>query len=324
MHEAIAKLQPHFEGKSVCVTGGAGFIGSHIVDVLVEFGSDVRVIDNLSNGRLQNLALVENNILFIQESILNNTALRDAMDRCDFVFHEAAMGSVPHSVEEPELFHEVNATGTLRVLDTARRAKVGRVIYAGSSSAYGDSESLPKIETMACLPKSPYAVTKLAGEFHLQSHAACYDMSTVTLRYFNVFGPRQRPDSQYAAVIPAFAHALASGQRPTIFGDGEQSRDFTYIQNVVLANLLAASSERAFRGEVINLACGKRCSLLELLAMMADILNVSAEPIFKPQRPGDVKHSEADIGRAQTLLEYESIVSLREGLEQTLESFALN
>ncbi len=309
-----------FASMPVCVTGGAGFIGSHLVDALVALGAQVRVIDDLSHGRQENLAAARDQISFIRASILDDSVLGEAIDGCSVVFHQAALGSVPHSVEEPALFHEVNAIGTLRVLEQARTAGVERVIYAASSSAYGDSDTLPKIESMPVQPTSPYASSKLAGELMLHAFCACYDLDGVSLRYFNIFGPRQRPDSQYAAVVPAFAEALIEGRRPDIFGDGNQSRDFTHVDNVVSANLLAAAAPKRLEGAVLNIACGGRFTLRELLRTLADILSVEPVHESRPPRAGDVQHSQADITRAGALIGYDVITDLHRGLKETLSA----
>lgn len=308
----------HYQDLPVCVTGGAGFIGSHLVDALVAAGAKVSVIDDMSNGRDENLAAVRGKIRFVKGSILDSRSLDEAVGGAKLIFHEAALGSVPASVEHPVEYQEVNSTGTLRVLEAARKHGVQRVVYAASSAAYGEKPDLPKVETMAPDTLSPYAATKLAAELLLRSYSHCYGLSTLNLRYFNIFGPRQRPDSPYAAVIPMFAAALKAGKKPTIFGDGTQTRDFTYIANVVHANLLAGASSNSLKGETVNIACGKRYSLLHLLNVMADALGVKAEAIFGPPRAGDVQHSEASIDAAGTLIGYEPIVSFEEGMRQTL------
>ena len=305
----------------VCVTGGAGFIGSHLVDMLVQLGAKVRVIDDLSNGRRDNLADSNSSIELIEASILDADSLAAAVAECSVVFHQAALGSVPQSVVEPVPYHEVNSTGTLHVLEAARQAGVGRVVYASSSSAYGESEQLPKVESMRPMPVSPYAASKLMGEHWCRAYSHCYGMGTVSLRYFNVFGPRQRPDSQYAAVVPAFAEHLAHGQTPVVYGDGGQSRDFTYIANVVHANLLAATTDTPLSGEAVNVACGERYTLLNLLERLAEHLNVRAAATHREPRAGDVRHSQADISLARTLLGYETIVEFDEGLRATVATF---
>ncbi len=319
------RVDAYFKDRHVCITGGAGFIGSHLVDALVDCGARVTVLDDLSFGHLDNLAAhldaASPRVRLIKASILDEAGLREAVSGCDVVYHEAALGSVPQSVEKPLVYHEVNATGTLRVLDAARQAGVRRVVYAASSSVYGDGAELPKVETMKPDPRSPYATAKLAGEHWLATWAHCYGISTCSLRYFNIFGARQRPDSQYAAVIPAFAKALLEGRRPKIYGDGLQSRDFTHVSNVVWANLLAGASERELKGEAMNIACGRRYTVLDLLNAMADALGVPAEYEACPVRTGEVKHSMASIEAARSVLGYEPIVEFHEGLRETVEWF---
>jgi nucleoside-diphosphate-sugar epimerase len=248
----------------ILVTGGAGFIGSHLTERLIELGHEVVVLDDLSTGREENLAHLHGRFRFVKGSITDLALLRELMPGIEVVFHQAALGSVPRSVEDPATTHEVNITGTFYVLLAAKEAGVKRVIYAASSSAYGDTPTLPKVETMLPQPLSPYAVSKLVGEYYCQVFTRVYGLPTVSLRYFNVFGPRQNPHSQYAAVIPKFVTAALKGEPLTVYGDGEQSRDFTYIENVVQANLLAMQSERAV-GKVYNVACGGRYTLNELI-----------------------------------------------------------
>jgi nucleoside-diphosphate-sugar epimerase len=245
------------------------------------------------------------------------------VEGCDYVFHEAALASVPRSVKHPEASNEANVTGTLNVLVAARDAGVKRLIYAASSSAYGDTEVLPKVEDMPVNPKSPYAVAKLAGEHYVGAFAKCYGMQTLSIRYFNVFGPRQDPKGAYAAVIPIFANCLLEGRPPTIHGDGEQSRDFTYIENVVSANLKALSVDR-LSGESINVALGRRTTLNELYRMIQGVVGSDIEPEYGPTREGDVKHSEAGIARATKLLGYETLVSVEEGIRRTVEWYRQN
>jgi UDP-glucose 4-epimerase len=305
------------------VTGGAGFIGSHLVDALVHRGAVVSVIDDLSNASLDNLRGVRDRIHFVLGSILDPGAVNAAMNiggaTVDMVFHQAALGSVPRSVEEPERFLQVNAMGTLAVLEAARKAgdtsgRMPRVIYAASSSVYGEAPALPKVETMPPLPRSPYAASKYAGECLLQSHCHCFGMSGVSLRYFNVFGPRQRHDSAYAAVVPRFIDALRSGKPPVIYGDGSQSRDFTHVDNAVQANLLAGVCEADLRGQSINIACGARFTLLQLLDELQTIMRVKVPPRFEPARTGDVAHSLADISAAKALIGFEPMIGFADGL----------
>lgn len=301
------------------VTGAAGFIGSNIVEELVRRGEQVRALDNLSTGRISNLAPFTSSIEFVQGDITDETTLRQAMLGVDYVLHQAALPSVPRSVRDPLSSHEANATGTLKLLIAARDAGVRRVVYASSSSVYGDSPTLPKREDMPTRPLSPYAVNKLAGEEYCKVFTRVYGLPTVALRYFNVFGPRQDPTSQYAAVIPAFISTMLRGGRPTIYGDGLQTRDFTYVSNVVQANLLACQSERAV-GLAVNVACGDRISLLDLVASLNTILGAEIRPMFEPERQGDVKHSLADISLAAETLGYQPVVGLEEGLARTAAS----
>lgn len=299
------------------VTGGAGFIGSNIAESLAARGDEVVVLDDLSTGYEKNLEGIRDRITFVRGDVRDAETVRRAMAGADFVLHQAALASVPRSIEDPALVTDVNLRGTLVVLEEARRAGVKRLVYAASSSAYGDSETLPKIETMTPRPLSPYAASKLAGEHYCSVYARVYGLSTVSLRYFNIFGPRQDPRSQYAAVIPIFASHLIAGTQPTIFGDGEQSRDFTFIENVVDANIRASLCEEA-AGHLVNVACGTRYSLNELFRSMREILGSSVEPRYAPPRAGDVKHSHADISAARRLLGYEPRVSFEEGLRRTL------
>ncbi len=304
----------------VCVTGGAGFIGSHLVAALDQLGARVTVIDDLSNGRAENLVQRSDRVRLIEGSILDTAAISEATSEARIVFHLAALGSVPASLVTPERFQLTNATGTMLVLNAARSAGVGRVVYSASSSAYGDTPTLPKVETMIPDPRSPYAVTKLAGEHLCRAWAICYGLSTVSLRYFNIFGPRQRPDSQYAAVIPKFATALAQGTAPTIFGDGLQTRDFTHVDNAVHANLLAGSCRRSLQGEMVNIGCAEQFTLLELLDHMNAILATKISPTFAPARTGDVRDSRAAVDAAKALIGFEPVIHFVEGLRATLTS----
>ncbi|MDP3938384.1 MAG: SDR family oxidoreductase [Deltaproteobacteria bacterium] len=302
------------------VTGGGGFIGSHLVTRLLSLGHEVRVLDNFSTGRKENLAEASGRIDLREGDLRDAGAVRAAMEGIDRVFHQAALASVARSVEDPVTTNAVNVEGTLNVLTAARDAVVGRVVYAASSSAYGDTPTLPKIETMPASPLSPYALQKFAGEQYCVMFTRLYGLDTVALRYFNVFGPRQDPTSFYSAVIPNFITRLAAGEQPTVHGDGEQSRDFTYIDNVVDANLLAAERPGA-PGEVINVACGARITLNALLDELRKILGVDTAALHGPPRAGDVRHSLADIGKARALLGYEPKIGLREGLERTVAFF---
>jgi UDP-glucose 4-epimerase len=299
------------------VTGGAGFIGSNLVEALVAAGHQVRVLDNLATGRQRNLAHLRDRIELIEGDIRAYHLVQAAMAGIDFVLHQAALGSVPRSIQDPLTSNAVNVEGTLNVLHAARSAGVQRVVVASSSSVYGANPALPKQEEMCPQPMSPYAVSKLAAEQYSLAFAQVYGVETVALRYFNVFGPRQDPHSQYAAVIPRFIRAMLTGQPVTIHGDGLQSRDFTYIDNVVLANLLACHAPDA-PGAAINIACGTRYSLLYLVDRLAEILGTRPEVVHTPPRPGDVAHSLADISHAQALLDYTPVVGFDEGLRRTV------
>jgi nucleoside-diphosphate-sugar epimerase len=324
--DKVAKLRAFYEGRAVCVTGGAGFIGGHLVDALLSLGAEIRVIDDLSTSTLEHLSgLIElepERVRFVHGSILDDDALRSAVSGCQAVFHLAAQGSVPRSMEQPQRTWSVNATGTLRVLEAARAAKASRVVFAASSSAYGDSPDLPKVETHLPRPLSPYAASKLAGEHLLGVYAQCYGISGASLRYFNVFGPRQSAEGAYAAVVSAFAKALLAGESPTIFGDGSQTRDFTFVSNAVLATLLAGASTSRLPGPVLNVGTGRRVSLLELASLMARSAGVPhVQPVFRPARAGDVPHSLADIAAARQALGYEPVASLEDGMAETIEWF---
>src|ERR1041385_372238 len=301
------------------VTGGAGFIGSHIASALTAGGARVRVLDDLSTGHRENIDEIGAGVDFIEGSVADEKLLATALDGVELVFHEAAIPSVPRSVEAPRQSHIASVDGTFSLLMASRDKRVRRVVYAASSSAYGDQPTLPKAEQMLPDPLSPYAVAKLVGEYYCQVFTRVYGLETVSLRYFNVFGPRQDPGSQYSGVVSRFISSLLSGERPVIYGDGEQSRDFTYIDNVVAANLSAATSKGA-SGKVINVANGERITLNELLAELKDLTgkhDVTAE--YKEPRVGDVRHSLADNTLAQEFLGYESKVGLREGLQRTID-----
>jgi nucleoside-diphosphate-sugar epimerase len=308
-----------FQGRKVLVTGGAGFIGSHLAEALRSLGAAVVVIDDLSGGSVSNFKTF-GPIEFVTGTILNANTLAACMAGCEFVFHLAAMGSVPHSVADPRRFYEANVAGTLNVLEAARDAKsVRRVMFAASSSAYGENP-VPWIETMPTLSCSPYAATKVAGEALLQAFSHSYQLDTAALRYFNIFGPRQNANSAYAAVIAAFAKALHAGKRPVIYGDGEQSRDFTFVANAVHANLLAAKKAESIRGEVINVGCGASISVNALAGEMSEMFGrPDLQPVHEPERAGDLKHSYASMTRARAMLGYEPIVDFATGLETTVE-----
>lgn len=301
------------------VTGGAGFIGSHIASALLASGARVRVLDDLSTGHVENIEEIGGDVDFIQGSVADEELLSKALAGVELVFHEAAIPSVPRSVEAPRQTHVASVDGTFSLLVAARDQGVKRVVYAASSSAYGDQPTLPKSEQMLPDPLSPYAVAKLVGEYYCQVFTRVYGLETVSLRYFNVFGPRQDPGSQYSGVVSRFISSLLSQERPVIYGDGEQSRDFTYIDNVVAANLNAANAKGA-TGKVINVANGERITLNQLLAELKDLTgkqDVTAE--YLEARVGDVRHSLADISMARELLGYESKVDLREGLQRTID-----
>lgn len=309
--------------KTYVVTGGAGFIGSHIAARLLQDGHRVRVIDNLSTGKKSNIRFLESlggDFSFNDHSITNATAVANAMKGAEVVFHHAALASVPFSIEDPLETHRHCATGTLMVLDAARQAGVRRVVYAGSSSAYGDTAVEVQHEDLLPAPISPYGVAKLAGEYYCRTFTHTYGLETVVLRYFNVFGPRQDPSSAYAAVIPKFIARMTNGQAPIIFGDGTQTRDFTSVANIVHGNLLAAEAPAAV-GQVINLAMGEPVDLLTLVEKLNDILTTDFQPIFQPPRTGDIKHSRASIERAKMLLGYTPITDFDEGLRQTVQFF---
>mgnify|MGYP005842295865 CR=1 FL=1 len=301
------------------ITGGAGFIGSHLAERLVKKGETVRIVDNFSTGSRHNIAHLLSRITLYERDITDLEALREPMRGVDYVLHQAAIPSVPRSVADPIATHASCVTGTLNVLIAARDAGVKRVVYAASSSAYGDIEGDFKVETMAPRPLSPYAAAKLAGEQYCQAFTTVYGLETVSLRYFNVFGPRQDPNSPYSAVIPLFIKAMLAAQPPTIHGDGLQSRDFTYIDNVVDGNLLACHADSRVAGQVMNVACGQRISLLDLIAVLNRLMGTDITPVFGPPRPGDVRHSCADISKAGHLLGYAPRVSLETGLAHTLE-----
>jgi nucleoside-diphosphate-sugar epimerase len=303
---------------SVClVTGGAGFIGSHLADALVAAGHTVRVLDNLSTGKRDNLSAVRERIQFFEGDITDPATVRLAVRGAELVFHQAALASVPRSVADPLATHAACATGTLNVLVAARDAKVRRVVYAASSSAYGDSARLPKHEDDPTRPLSPYAVAKLAGEQYCATFTGVYGLETVRLRYFNIFGPRQSPDSAYAAVIPLFIQAMTVSRSPFIHGDGEQSRDFTFVADAVQANLKAATAPGA-AGKVYNVACGRRTSLNELVAHLNSLLGTDIAAEYGAPRAGDVRHSQADIERARSELGYRPTTDMLTGLRHCL------
>ncbi len=305
------------------VTGGAGFIGSHLVERLVSDDHEVVVLDDFSTGRRENIAHLEGRRLrVIEGDVTKKKDVEKSMVGVQYVLHHAALPSVARSVEDPLAANAANVDGTLNVLVSARETKtVKRVVYAASSAAYGDSPTLPKVETVAPQPMSPYAVGKLAGEHYCRVFHMNYGLETVCLRYFNVFGPRQDPESDYAAVVPKFITMLLDKKRPSVYGDGKQTRDFTYVENVVEANLAACTSPKA-PGEMVNIACGDRVTIAGLAIMIGEIVGNVIEPKLKPARPGDVRHSLADITRAQDVIGYRVRINLREGLERTVEWYA--
>ena len=302
---------------SYLVAGGAGFIGPHLAEELVRRGHRVRVVDSLITGKRRNLDHIQD-VEFLEGDLANTDVARRAVDGVEYVLHQAAIPSVPRSVNDPIASNEANVTATLNILVAARDAGVRRLVFAGSSSVYGDTPTLPKREDMPTKPLSPYALQKLVGEQYCQMFTELYGFQTVTTRYFNVFGPRQDPSSPYSGVISLFSTAILDGRQPIIYGDGEQTRDFTYVANVVDGVLRACEAPSA-SGEGINVATGGRISLNELLKVMSRILGTTAQPIFKEPRAGDVKDSQADISKARAILGYEPKVSLEEGLRHTLD-----
>ena len=302
------------------VTGGAGFIGSNITRKLLETGQTVRVFDNFLTGKRANLAEIAADITLIEGDLRDFDAVQQACRGVDYVLHLGALPSVPRSVADPLLTNAININGTLNVLEAARLQRVKRVVFSSSSSVYGDTPILPKREDLPLNPLSPYACHKAAGELYCRVYNNMYKLETVCLRYFNVFGPRQDPQSQYAAVIPKFIAALQAGGQPLIYGDGEQSRDFTYVENVIFANLAAATAPKA-AGEVINVACGVRITVNELAHRIGSALGKTVHPQYEPARAGDVKHSLADISKAQQLLDYTDFVNIETGLQKTIAWF---
>ena len=302
------------------ITGGAGFIGSNLAEALVQQGARVKILDNFSTGKIANIKHLLDKIEVIDGDVRYLNTLLEVTKDVDFILHQAALPSVPRSIQTPLESNDVNLNGTLNVLYAAKANGVKRVVYAASSSAYGDTPILPKVETMKPNPLSPYAVNKLAAEHYCSVFYNVYGLETVSLRYFNIFGPRQDPNSYYSAVIPKFIKAYFQGQPPTIYGDGTQSRDFTYIDNVVEANLKACKAPDA-PGQVFNIACGERITLNELAAELKQLTGAKVDPIHVEPRPGDIKHSLADISAAQKLLGYKVKVHVREGLQKTVNWF---
>ena len=305
------------------VTGGAGFIGSNICRRLVAEGCSVRVLDNLLTGKRSNLADVIDRIDFIEADMGDADVARAAMKDVDVVLHQGALPSVPLSVDNPAATHRHCVDATFTVLMAARDAGVKRLVYAASSSAYGDTPTLPKVETMPTCPLSPYAVGKLVGEYYGAVFSKVFGLETISLRYFNVFGPYQDPTSQYAAAIPAFVTAILKDEPPTVYGDGEQSRDFTYIDNVVEANLRAARAEKT-QGEVVNIACGEAITVNAIIELINELLGKDVKPVYAPPRAGDVKHSHADITAARNLIGFEPVIPFRQGLEKAIDWYRHN
>jgi len=305
------------------VTGGAGFIGSNLAEALVNQGHDVRIIDNFSTGKPENIAGIRDKIELIHGDIRYLNTVTEAMKGVDYVLHQAALPSVPRSIETPLESNDVNTNGTLNILYAAKESGVKRVVYASSSSAYGDTPTLPKVETMNVNPLSPYAVNKLAGEQYCKVFHRIYGLETVAMRYFNIFGRRQDPTSFYSAVIPKFIKMFLNEEPPVINGDGTISRDFTYIDNVISANLLACKAPKA-PGHAFNVACGHRIDLNELCVQLRKLIGAKVEPVHGKKRPGDIDHSLADISSAQDLLDYKVLVPVEEGLKRTVEWFLNN
>ena len=305
----------------VLITGGAGFIGSNLARAFIKEGVKVKIIDNFSTGKRENIEDIKDKIEFIEGDITDKRTIEEAVKGVDYVLHEAAIPSVARSVEDPISSNHANITGTLLLLEASRRFNIKRVIYASSSSAYGDTPTLPKREDMKPLPLSPYAITKLTGEYYMKVYCELFKVETISLRYFNVFGPYQDPKSEYAAVIPRFITRMLRDEPPVIFGDGLQTRDFCYIDNVIDANFKAIKAGRVAVGKVFNIACGRRIDLLTLVDIINKYLGKDLKPIFDKPRPGDIKHSLADISLAKKLLGYEVKVEVEEGLKRTIDWF---
>ena len=307
--------------KNILITGGAGFIGSNIVNELLKRGERVHVLDNFSTGKRENLYPYKNNKNFrlIEGDLRSFHIVRSAVKGVDYILHQGALPSVPRSINDPITTNDVNILGTLNILEAAKEFGVKRVVYASSSSVYGNSEVLPKQEKMSPAPISPYALSKYTGERYCQIYFEIYGLETVCLRYFNVFGPNQNPNSQYSAVIPKFIKLINEGQRPTIYGNGTQSRDFTYVSNVVEANILACTADNV-AGEVFNIACGENFTILELVETINNIFKKNIKPLFDKERSGDVKHSLAKIEKAKNLLDYKPNCGFNEGLKKLIET----
>lgn len=307
------------KNKKVVVTGGLGFIGSHIVEKLCE-ENEVVIVDNESTGNIENILHLKNPNIDLSLGDINSINLNEIFEDCDYVFHQAALPSVPRSIKDPVKSNEANITGTLKVLKAASDSEVKKVVFASSSSVYGDTPKLPKVETMPINPKSPYAITKATGEMYCKVFEEIYGLQTIALRYFNVFGPRQDPNSQYAAVIPKFITSIMNDESPTIYGDGTQSRDFTFVKNVVNANILAAESKETGN---FNIACGRRIVLNDLISMINELLGKNIDPKYVDSRPGDIKHSLADINAAKSF-GYNVEDKFKEELEDTIQFFRGN
>ena len=307
------------------VTGGAGFIGCNLARHILARGHEVVVLDNFATGKRANLADIAGRIELIEGDVRDRKTMDRAVKDCAAIFHEAALGSVPRSIADPVATHDVNVNGTITVLEAARAAGVKRIIFAASSSAYGDQKESPKHEGMAPMPISPYAAGKVAGEAYMRGYAAVYGLETLCLRYFNVFGPYQDPQGAYAAVIPAFVSRLLHGQPPIVFGDGQQTRDFCYIQNVCQANWLAAGAPAAVcTGAALNIACNQKTSLNDILDQLKNLLGSKVKAEYQPQRPGDVKHSLADISLAKKTIGYEPKVYFAQGLAMAIDWYKKN
>ena len=305
------------------VTGGAGFIGSHIVDALVKNGDKVCVLDDLSSGRRENLEGVADKIKFVEGDIRDKVIAAKAMDGVDYVLHQAALRSVPKSLGNPKLYNDVNINGTLNILETAKEAKVKRIVFASSSSVYGETDRFPQREDFYPRLISPYALTKLAGEYYCRIFSEIYGLETASLRYFNVFGPRQSLENQYAVVIPKFITCMLKDENPPIHGDGKQTRDFTYVENVVQANIKAVTAPD-IKCEVFNVACGKNYSVLDIIKYVNKILKKDIKPKFTPTRAGDIKDTLADISKAKKLIKFDPRIGFEEGLVKTIEYFVNN
>jgi nucleoside-diphosphate-sugar epimerase len=302
------------------ITGGAGFIGANLGHALVARGESVRILDDFSAGRIENLHGIEDRVEIVRGDLRDPATVTRAVEGTEIILHQAALNSNPRSIKEPGPTNAVNVGGTLLLLEAARAARVRRVVYASSSSVYGDTPGLPKTEDMPLSPKAPYGVSKLAAEHYCRVFTQVYGLETVSLRYFNVFGPRQHPDSEYAAVIPRFLRRMLTGRQPVVFGDGEQSRDFTAVENVVAANLVAAAAARGI-GDVFNIACGQRSTLNQLVGWLNQLLGTDLSPVYEAPRPADIRHSYASIRKAEATLGYQPTLGVEEGLRQAVEWF---